>query len=85
MLAFIPLQKLQEVHIFTGGTYTFCHEVFFRMYLPLALEVYNMLFVDSLKGFMAVNEFKKYLLGRFQTDVLTFALISGLTLWVWTV
>ena len=33
----------------------FGHEVAFRMYLPLALKVYNSLFIDSL-GFMAVYD-----------------------------
>ena len=46
----IHLQKLSEVRIFTGGTYIF---VFFRKYVPLALDVYNRLFIDSL-CFMAV-------------------------------
>ena len=40
----------------------FCHEAFFRMYLPLALEVYNRLFIESL-GVLVVNEIKKHLLG----------------------
>ena len=31
-----------------------CNEVFIRMYLPLALEVYNRLFIDSL-DFMVVD------------------------------
>ena len=40
-----------------GGAYfdrrdvSYCHEVLFRMYLPLALEVHNRLFIDSL-GFI---------------------------------
>ena len=33
------------------------------MYLPVALEVYNRLFIDS-SGFMAVDEIKKRLLGH---------------------
>ena len=49
------------MRIFTGGTY-FCHEVSFRMYLPLALEVCTRLFIDNL-GFMAVDEITKKLLG----------------------
>ena len=61
-LCFIYLRKLREVHIFTGGS-NFCHEVFFSMwYLPLVLEVYKRLFIGSL-GFMAVDTFKKDLLG----------------------
>ena len=32
------------------------------MYLPLALEVYDILLIDSF-GFMAVNKIKKHLLG----------------------
>ena len=49
---------LREGHIF-------CHEVFFRMYLPLALEMYNRLFI---LGFMAVDK------------ILTLAISSHLTL-----
>ena len=33
--------------------------VFFNMYLPLALDVYNRLFIDSL-GLMAVDEIRKH-------------------------
>ena len=57
----ISLWKLREVRIFTGGR-SFCHEVFYRMYVPLALEVYNRPFIDNL-GFMAVDKIKKHLLG----------------------
>ena len=52
----IYLRKLPEVRIFTKG-HIFCHEVFFRMYLPLALEVYNRLSIDNL-GFMAEDKIK---------------------------
>ena len=39
----------------------FCHEVlFFRMCLPIALEVYDRLFIDC-SGFMAVDTLKKSL------------------------
>ena len=47
------------------GCFFFCHEVFFSMYLPLALEVYNRLFMGSL-GLMAVAKIKKHLLGLTQ-------------------
>ena len=40
----------------------FCHEAFFRTYLPLALDVYNRLFIESL-GVLVVNEIRKHLLG----------------------
>ena len=40
----------------------FFYEVFVRMYLPLALEVYNKLIIDIL-GFMGVDEIKKHLFG----------------------
>ena len=56
-----------------------CHEVFFRMYLPLALEVYNQSFIGSL-SLMAVGKFKKHLLGLTKSNILTLALISALTL-----
>ena len=45
---------------FYGRDVFLCHDVFFRMYLPLALEEYSRLFVDSL-GFMAVDKVKKHL------------------------
>ena len=35
-----------------------CHEVFFRMYLPLAFKVYKMLSIDSI-GFVVVDIIKK--------------------------
>ena len=59
---FIYLQKVLEVRTFTGGTYFFCHEVFFRMYLPLALKVYDRLPIDSL-GFMVAGRIKNHLSG----------------------
>ena len=58
---------------------TFYHEVFFRMYVPLALEVYNRLFIDNL-GFMAVHEIKKLILGLNQSNIQTLALMPALTL-----
>ena len=45
-----------------GRSKVFSNEVFFRMYLPLALEVYNRLFIDSL-GFMAVERIKIHVSG----------------------
>ena len=48
---------------------------FFRMSLPLALEVCNRLFIDSF-GFMAVDKIKNHLLGLTQSNILTLALIS---------
>ena len=51
-----------------------CHAVFFRMYLPLALEVYNRLFINSL-GFMVVDKVKTHLL-RLTQSILTVS--SGL-------
>ena len=44
----------------------FCYEVYFRMYLPLALEVFYRLFIDS-KCSMAVDKIKKHLLGLTQS------------------
>ena len=43
-----------ERYIFSREGHILCHEVFFRMNLPLALEVYNRLFIDSL-GFNTVD------------------------------
>ena len=56
--------------------HTFCNEVFFRMYFPLALEVYNRLFIESL-GFMAVDIIEKYLLGLAQLSNLNKAPMSA--------
>ena len=67
-----------------GGTYFhrrdvfFCHEVFFRMYLPLALKVYDRLPIDSL-GFMVAGRIKNHLSGLIH-QILTLAFISALTL-----
>ena len=44
--------------------------IFFRMYLPLALEVYNISFIDS-SGFMSVGKIKKHLLGLTLSNILT--------------
>ena len=44
----------------------FCHEVFFRMYIPLDLEAYNRVFIDSV-GFMVIDKIKKHLLGLTQS------------------
>ena len=44
---YIYLRKFPEGHIFTGDIYIFCHKVFFRMYFPPTLEVFNSLFIDS--------------------------------------
>ena len=46
-----------------------------------ALEVSNKLFIDRVR-FMAVDKIKKHLLGLTQSNILTLALISGLTLQV---
>ena len=53
-----------QIRVFSRKGFVFCHEVFFRIYLalPLALEVYNRMLIDSLCR-MAVDEFKKLLLG----------------------
>ena len=44
----------------------FCHEVFFRIYFPLAVEVHNRLFIDSLRS-TVVERIKKLLLGFTQS------------------
>ena len=44
------------------------------MDLPLALEVNNRLFIDSL-GFMTADNIKKHLLGLTQSNILTLAFI----------
>ena len=49
------------------------------MYLPLALEVCNRLLDGSL-GFMVVDKIKKHLSGLNQSNILTAALMSALTL-----
>ena len=59
-LLIMYLRKLSEVGIFTGGAYV-CHKVFSRRYLPLCLEVYRRLLINSL-GFMVVDEIEKHLL-----------------------
>ena len=46
--------------VFSWKGRIFYYEVFSRMYLPLALEVYNGLFIDML-GFMALDIIKKHL------------------------
>ena len=53
-------------------------------YLPpeVVRGIYNGLFVDSL-GFVAVDKIKKHLLGFTQSNILTLALISAITLLVW--
>ena len=63
-----------ERYVFSREGRIFCHEVFFRMYLPLALEVHNRLIIDSL-GFMVVDKIRKHLLGVTQLNILTVALI----------
>ena len=58
MLANVYLHLPPEVArgvIFMGGTHCFCHGVFFRMDLPLALELHNILFNDRL-GFMVEDK-----------------------------
>ena len=46
---------------------SFGHEVFFRMYLPLALELFR-IFIDS---FMVVNNIIKTPIGLTQSNILT--------------
>ena len=41
--------------------------IFFRMYLALALEVYNRLFINTF-GFMVVDKIKKHMLGLAQPN-----------------
>ena len=63
----IYLKKLPEVRIIMRGTYFLQWSIFFRMYLPLALEVYNRLFTDSF-GFIVVNKIKKHPSGLTQSQ-----------------
>ena len=58
------------MHIFKGGIF----EVFLKMYLPLALRVYNSLFIDSL-CMMVVDEIKNHILGLTKSYILTLVLI----------
>ena len=51
---FLCTSRSCERCIFSREGHIFCYEVFFGMYLTLALEVYNMLFIDIL-GFTAVD------------------------------
>ena len=60
----IYLRKLPDIRLFHREGRSFCHQVFFRMYSSLALEVHNRLSIDSL-GFMSVDIIKK-LQGRIQ-------------------
>ena len=46
----------------------FCHKVFFGMYLPLALKVYNEISIGS-SGFMVVDTIKEHLLGLSQSNI----------------
>ena len=48
-------------YVFSREGHIFCHEVFFRMYLPLASDVHNKLFIDML-SFIVVVKIKKHLL-----------------------
>ena len=57
--------KLPEVHIFMGA-YFFAMNSCFRIYSPLALEVYNKLFIGS-SGFMAIDRINKHMFGRTQS------------------
>ena len=54
---------------FHGREVFFAMKYFFGMYSPLALDVYNRLFVDSL-GLMAVDTTKKHMLGLTQSKYL---------------
>ena len=64
---YLPPEVVRGTVLFSreGRIFCQCHEVFFRMYLSLVLEVYNRLFIDSL-GFMVVDKIKKYQLGLTQ-------------------
>ena len=48
--------------------------LFFKMHLPLALRVYNSLFIDSL-CMMVVDEIKNHILGLTKSYILTLVLI----------
>ena len=48
-----------ERSVFSWERQLLCHEVFFRMYKPLAKEITRRVFMDCL-GFMAVNGIKKH-------------------------
>ena len=61
-LIYFPTSEGSKRCLFSQGGRIFCHEVFIRMYVPLALEVYDRLFIDN-KGCMAVHTIKKHLLG----------------------
>ena len=78
----VYLWKLPEVCIFMECVY-FAKKYFFRMHLPLSIEVYNILFINSL-DFMVVHETKKHLFWAHSLKyILTVALISALTNGVW--
>ena len=64
--------------VYFHGMCIFCQEVFFRMHLPLSMEVYNILSIDSL-DFMVVDDTMKHLLGLTQPNIQPVALISALT------
>ena len=53
----------------------FTERTYFRMYFPLALEMYNKLFIDGLV-FMAVDQIKKHILGLTQSNILALVLSS---------
>ena len=64
--------------IFSRERRIFGHEVFFRMYSPLALELYNRLFIYRL-GLMTVHKIKKHFLGFTQSKYLLLSLAAVLT------
>ncbi len=52
----------------------FCHEVLKKKYLPLALEVYNRLFIESL-GLMSVDKIKTNSLSHFFFNCMFYQLL----------
>ena len=60
-LSYHLLLEVVRGSYFYGRDVFLCHEVFFRVYKCLALDII-IVFVDSL-GLMAVDEIRKHLLG----------------------
>ena len=61
MIDYLPSEVARGAYFFRVGLF-FGYKVFFRMYLPLVLEVYFRVFIDCL-GFMSVDKTKKHLFG----------------------
>ena len=78
------LPEVAKGAYFQGGAYFFLHEVLilFRVYLTLALEVFNGLLIKSL-GFMVVDEISKTPVWAQSVKILTLTIISDLILVVW--